>query len=159
MLIHINGLEDEDFVNYKKASMFLSFPHCTFKCEKDCGVACCQNSDLAKIPSLNVPCEILVERYMRNSITHAIVFGGLEPFDSWEEILYLVQSLRQRTEDDIIIYTGYKEEEIQDKIDVLKEFKNIIIKMGRFVPDQPHHKDEVLGVELASPNQYARRIS
>lgn len=159
MLIHINGLEDEDFVNYKKASMFLSFPHCTFKCEKDCGVACCQNSDLAKMPQLNVPCEILVERYIRNSITHAIVLGGLEPFDSWDEILYLVQSLRQRTEDDIIIYTGYKEEEIQDKIDVLKEFKNIIIKMGRFVPDQPHHKDEVLGVELASPNQYARRIS
>lgn len=159
MLIHINGFEDEDFVNYKKASMFLSFPHCTFKCEKDCGVACCQNSDLAKIPPLNVPCEILVERYIRNSITHAIVLGGLEPFDSWDEILYLVQSLRQRTEDDIIIYTGYKEEEIQDKIDVLKEFKNIIIKMGRFVPDQPHHKDEVLGVELASPNQYARRIS
>lgn len=159
MLIHINGFEDEDFVNYKKASMFLSFPHCTFKCEKDCGVACCQNSDLAKIPPLTVPCEILVERYIRNSITHAIVLGGLEPFDSWDEILYLVQSLRQRTEDDIIIYTGYKEEEIQDKIDVLKEFKNIIIKMGRFVPDQPHHKDEVLGVELASPNQYARRIS
>lgn len=159
MLIHINGFEDEDFVNYKKASMFLSFPHCTFKCEKDCGVACCQNSDLAKIPPLTVPCEILVERYIRNSITHAIVLGGLEPFDSWDEILYLVQSLRQRTEDDIVIYTGYKEEEIQDKIDVLKEFKNIIIKMGRFVPDQPHHKDEVLGVELASPNQYARRIS
>ena len=159
MLIHINGFEDEDFVNYKKASMFLSFPHCTFKCEKDCGVACCQNSDLAKIPPLTVPCEILVERYIRNSITHAIVLGGLEPFDSWDEILYLVQSLRQRTADDIIIYTGYKEEEIQDKIDVLKEFKNIIIKMGRFVPDQPHHKDEVLGVELASPNQYARRIS
>lgn len=159
MLIHINGFEDEDFVNYKKASMFLSFPHCTFKCEKDCGVACCQNSDLAKIPPLTVPCEILVERYIRNSITHAIVLGGLEPFDSWDEILYLVQSLRQRTEDDIIIYTGYKEEEIQDQIDVLKEFKNIIIKMGRFVPDQPYHKDEVLGVELASPNQYARRIS
>ena len=56
MLIHINGFEDEDFVNYKKASMFLSFPHCTFKCEKDCGVACCQNSDLAKIPPLTVPC-------------------------------------------------------------------------------------------------------
>ena len=41
----------------------------------------------------------------------------------------------------------------------LKQYDNIIIKFGRFIPNQEKHYDEVLGVELASPNQYARRIS
>jgi len=78
----IKGLLDEDYVNYKKASMFIIFPHCTFKCEKDCGIKCCQNSDVAKMPSLEVDPASLVERYIENPITHSIVFGGLEPLDS-----------------------------------------------------------------------------
>jgi hypothetical protein len=41
----------------------------------------------------------------------------------------------------------------------LKSFSNIIIKFGRFIPNQEPHYDEVLGVKLASDNQYARRIS
>jgi hypothetical protein len=44
-------------------------------------------------------------------------------------------------------------------LEEFKQFKNIIIKFGRFVPNQEKHYDEVLGIELASPNQYARRIS
>ena len=37
-------------------------------------------------------------------------------------------------------------------------FKNIIIKYGRYIPDQEPHYDEVLGVNLASDNQYAERL-
>ena len=37
----------------------------------------------------------------------------------------------------------------------LSKFANVIIKFGRFIPNQKPHFDEVLGVELASPNQYA----
>ena len=36
--------------------------------------------------------------------------------------------------------------------------KNIIIKFGRFIPNRPSRYDEVLGVELASDNQFAKRI-
>jgi hypothetical protein len=32
---------------------------------------------------------------------------------------------------------------------------NLIFKFGRFIPDRPHRFDEVLGVELASDNQFA----
>ena len=43
-------------------------------------------------------------------------------------------------------------------IDVMKEFLTpLVIKYGRYVPDQQPHFDEVLGVNLASDNQYARR--
>jgi hypothetical protein len=41
----------------------------------------------------------------------------------------------------------------------LCQFSNIIIKFGRFRPGQEPHYDEVLGVKLASDNQYAKRVS
>lgn len=54
---------------------------------------------------------------------------------------------------------GYKEDEIEDKINQLKQYKNIIVKFGRFVPNQEKHKDSLLGIYLASFNQYAIKIS
>ena len=50
-------------------------------------------------------------------------------------------------------------EEIADKINILKRYDNIVVKFGRFLPGHKKHYDEVLGVELASPNQYAEVIS
>ena len=44
-------------------------------------------------------------------------------------------------------------------LDQLKTYKNIILKVGRYLPDYEKHFDEVLGVELASPNQYGIKIS
>ena len=83
----------------------------------------------------------------------------MEQLDEFEQLLHLIQGFRKYTQDDIIIYTGYNEKEIQTQINKLKQFENIIIKFGRFIPNQEKHYDEVLGVELASSNQYARRIS
>ena len=155
----IKQLVDEDFVNYKKPSMFVAFPSCTFKCEKECGVKMCQNSELAEALNIEVDINKLVDRYLNNPITKAVVCAGLEPFDAWKDLKDLVIELRLKTEDDIVIYTGYKEEEISYAVDWLSQFSNIIIKFGRFIPNQQKHFDEILGVELASDNQYARRIS
>lgn len=154
----IKGIIDEDFVNYKKPSMFIAFPTCSFKCEKDCGVRCCQNSDLAKQKDIEVDVDSIVERYIANNITSAIVMGGLEPFDS-KDIYHLITAFRAATDDDIVIYTGYNETEVLFNIGVLSQYKNIIIKFGRYVPNQEKHFDEVLGVWLASDNQHAIRIS
>ena len=41
----------------------------------------------------------------------------------------------------------------------VKNANNIIIKFGRFIPNQQSHYDAVLGIKLASSNQYAERIS
>lgn len=155
----IKGINEEDFTNYKKTSMFIIFPHCTFKCEKDCGIKCCQNSSLAKMLAKEVNTDTIVEHYINNPITHAIVCGGLEPFDSWDDLLELITKLRNRTEDDIVIYTGYYENEVEDKINILKQFKNIIIKFGRFIPEKESHIDSVLGVKLMNPEQYAKKVS
>lgn len=156
--IVLKGLIDEDFVNYIVPSMVLEFPHCTFKC----GGEYCQNSFLTKAAEIEVDVYELCERYIKNPITRAIVCQGLEPFDSWEDLYRLVQTLRMYYAcfDDIVIYTGYNKNEIADKIDELTStFCNIVIKFGRYIPDQESHYDDVLGVKLASDNQYAERIS
>ena len=49
--------------------------------------------------------------------------------------------------------------EIKEYIDKLKAFPNIIVKFGRYIPNHEKHFDEVLGIYLASDNQYAERIS
>ena len=154
----IKGITDEDFVNYKKPSMFIAFPHCTFKCEKECGERCCQNSALANAEIIEMPCREIVDRYLANPITSAVVCGGLEPFDDFPDLYNLVWELRRRSKDDVVIYTGYKPEEISEQLSALAGEGNIIVKFGRFVPNQEPHLDPVLGVRLASNNQYAERI-
>jgi hypothetical protein len=157
----IKNLNDEDFVNYKKPSMFIAFPYCTFKCDHEAGCSVCQNSALAWETNKNIDIKEIVCRYINNPITKAIVCGGLEPFDSIDELYSLCWELRQCTDDDIVIYTGYTEEEVRQMTNGRRFYNipNIIIKYGRFIPNQEKHYDETLGVELASPNQYARRIS
>ena len=150
---------DEDFVNYKKTSMNILFPYCTLKCDKDCGEAVCYNSPLLKEPIVEVNPVALAARYMSNPLTHAIVCIGMEPFDSWEDLQTIVATMRDRTKDDIVIYTGYYEREIHDQIQWLKQYPNIIVKFGRFIPKQESHFDATLGVKLASSNQYGKRIS
>ena len=152
----IKGLISEDFVNYKKPAMTIMFPHCNgFKC----GAEYCQNSPLSKAEDIEMDVSNIVIRYLNNPITESVVMQGLEPFDSWDDLIEFVKQLRESTDDDIVIYTGYYKEEIADKIALLSKYKNIIIKYGRYIPDQKKHYDEVLEVYLASSNQYAERIS
>lgn len=160
-MLTLKGLRDEDFTQYKKPSMFLIFPSCSFKCctEGNLPIATCQNCELAQAPAKQVNIKTIVNRYIDNPITSAIVCGGMEPFDSWEGLLSLITHLRTLTQDDVVIYTGYYPEEVQDKISLLKCFSNIIIKFGRYVPGHQSHYDETLGVYLASNNQFAQKIS
>lgn len=155
----LKGVRMEDFTNYKKPSMYLAFPSCTFKCERECGQKMCQNSSLAIAPNIDISINSLIEKYMNNPITHAIICAGLEPFDSWDDLQCFIMNFRYWSDDDLIIYTGYNKEEIQDKIEWLKLYGPIIVKFGRFIPNQQPHYDDVLGIKLASDNQYAERIS
>ena len=157
------GIKDEDFVNYRKPSMFIIFPQCSFKCDHENGCRLCQNSHLAHEPTHNVKIRDLIDRYIDNPITKAIVFGGLEPFDTPEDLEMFIKILRWKYEcqDDVVIYTGYTEEELQSNLyyHTIIGLGNIIIKYGRFRPDQIPHYDEVLGVNLVSDNQYAKRYN
>ena len=159
----IKGLKDEDFVNYKKPSMFIIFPYCSFKCDKENGCNLCQNSHLAQEPVLPFSRNDILHRYMNNELTHAIVCGGLEPFDSGEELMDFITTARDGfyIDDDIVIYTGYTEEELQDNFffQQIIQYRNFVIKFGRFRPNEESHYDEVLGIKLSSNNQYAKRYN
>ena len=155
----VKGITDEDFINFKVPSLFIATSTCTFKCDKEFGSQICQNSRLANQPNIDVSMISLLERYRNNPITKAIVFGGLEPLDDGDTIVLIGLLRSMGIMDDVVIYTGYNKEEIIDKIAVLSQYPNIVIKYGRFIPDQQPHFDPVLGVNLASDNQYAERIS
>ena len=149
----------EDFVNYKKPCMTIGFPHCTFKCEKNSGIRCCQNSALANAPDIQISIDRIVELYVNNPITQAICCQGLEPFDDFTDLYELIKQFRKHTQDDVVIYTGYTKDEILEHIRCLKaNFTNIIVKFGRYIPNQQPHYDEVLGVMLASDNQKGVKI-
>lgn len=149
---------EEDFINYKKPCMTIMMPYCTFKCDKECGKQVCQNSDLASAPKIEIETKNIIKRYLNNPISEAIVFQGLEPFDSFYQILDFIKRFREISNDDIVIYTGYNKEELKQFLTFFKNFDNIIIKYGRFIPGQEKHYDEILGVYLASNNQYAERL-
>lgn len=155
-------IKDEDIINYKKISMFIALPFCSGKCYKELGLDCsiCQNDELRNSKIIEFDDEKIIEKYLHNPLTHSIVFGGLEPLDSFSELIHFISLLRNKYKnfDDVIIYTGYKEEEIQDKIEKLKVFGNIILKVGRYIPQSENRYDEILGVTLASKNQYAIKL-
>lgn len=151
-MITIKDMKDEDFVQYKVPAMTISFPYCSFKCGRDI----CQNTGLANTPNHQVQESYLANRYVQNKLTKAIVFSGLEPFDSFEDMMKAIDAFRYVTKDPIVIYTGYTEEEVQDKLIILKPYGNLVVKYGRYRPDLPAKWDEVLGVQLVSDNQYAR---
>jgi hypothetical protein len=157
--ITIKQIVDEDFVNYKKPSMFIAFPRCSWKCERECGLRVCQNGSLATLPDMSVNINLLLQRYINNPITQAFVLGGLEPMDSPRDIYSLIQTIRRECSDDIVIYTGYTENEASVIIQSLfQEFSNILIKYGRYIPGQIPHYDPILGVHLASDNQYGVKL-
>lgn len=161
--IELKGIIWEDMVNYKKISTTLMFPRCSFKCDKENGVQLCQNWELAAAPSQTVNIDKLMEQYINNPISEAIVLQGLEPLDSPTECYTVAAALRRwKIKDDLVIYTGYypNEEDISLIIDSIAFLTpgHLIVKYGRYLPNQQKHYDEVLGVYLASDNQYGEVI-
>ena len=157
----LKGIIDCDFTNYKEPVLTLEFPTCDFKCDKlnECRV--CQNSSLATEPDVEINLDKIWQLYQQNPLTKGFCCQGLEPLDSIDELLgfiYYIRKIRY-CNDAIIIYTGYNKEEVTKFIYQITQYKNIIIKWGRFIlGDEPHY-DDILGIKLASNNQYAEVIS
>lgn len=155
----IKGVIFEDTVNYKKISMTIMMPSCDFKCDRECGQSVCQNSELVNQENIETNMVDLIDRYLNNPITEAIVFQGLEPFDSWIDLYEFISLFVEKCNDDIVIYTGYTESEIKDKVSELRQLvgndNTLIVKYGRFILNRESKYDEFLGVTLASDNQYS----
>lgn len=159
--MRVKEIIDEDFSNYKKCSMLIGTCFCTWKCCEDMRVdrSICQNLGFANYEIIDMPDKAIVDRYLKNPLSSAVVFGGLEPMEQFDEVISLMRAFREQTEDEIVIYTGFYLEEIQSKVDQLREIPNIIMKFGRFKTNGIPHRDEILGVELANEEQFAVKIS
>lgn len=156
----LKGIIDCDFTNYKKPVLTLEFPWCNFKCDKLNGCKICQNGALINEPDIEVNGEEIWKLYIENPLTKGICMQGLEPFDSFMDLIELIKFIRidKKCNDPIIIYTGYNKGEDIMTEDALRKFHNIIVKWGRYIiGDEPHY-DTLLGVNLASNNQYAELI-
>ena len=129
----IKGLTDTNFTDYKLPSLYIATPYCSFKCDKECGRAVCQNSALAHDTIYSVPNAAIAKIYNDNPVTQAVVFGGLEPLDS-TDLLEAITDLQTMCKImRIVIYTGYTEEEVQSKFPTLLSTTNLVMKYGRFV--------------------------
>ena len=156
----VKGILAEDFCNYKVPSMFIISAVCDWKCciEANVDISICQNAALSSSPALEISDNDIFEMYRKNDITKAIVIGGLEPMMQLDEVEALLSLFRNRGCNDIfVIYTGYYPDEISEELKRLHG-RNVIVKFGRFIPNSKSRYDELLGVTLASENQYAQFV-
>ena len=153
----------EDYINYKEPSMYIACPRCNFKCCPEDNKIC-QNYQLSKGKLIEIDNTDLVDRFLSNNITKAIIFAGLEPLNDLEsvrDIENFISILRhaEMEKHTVIIYTGFTEDEVNDKYPELVNdllYRPLIIKYGRFHNNDKPHIDPILGVKLISANQYAR---
>jgi len=144
-------------------SMYIGCISCNGKCCLEAGVpvSVCINDQWRSCDAYAIDDDEVIREYMDDPITTAILFAGLEPFEQFQEMIEFVGKLRDKygCADDVVIYTGYTREELAPKIPILQVYPNIIIKFGRFIPNSEPRYDPILGVMLASKNQYAEKIS
>lgn len=160
--MRVKSIVSERFQDYKLPSMFIATCFCDYKCCTELGldIGVCQNAPLAQMEDKDIDDQTIYEQFINNPITKAVVVGGMEPMIQINEVIDLINLFRNQGENcPFIIYTGYYPNEIPEPLERLKQYKNIIVKFGRFVPNEKSRYDEVLGVTLASSNQYAKVIS
>lgn len=175
--MRIKAIKADDYTNYRDpegwSSLFVGMGTCDWKCCIAAGIPIetCQNSELARAPIVELDATSLLKRYALES--GSVVVGGLEPFNDMGSLKELATAYRDFVNylslggetklDKFVVYTGYNPDEVIDRVEeiynIVKERLTFIVKFGRFVPGQKPHTDKVLGVDLASDNQYARVIT
>lgn len=85
---------------------------------------------LSSVDGTYAPEDLLVDKYVKNDSTNYIVITGDEPLDSFESITSFLYYLRciWFCYDNVVVYTGYREDEIQDKLVVFSGFNNVTVK-------------------------------
>lgn len=160
--MRVKAIVAEDFINFKLPSMFITTCFCDWKCCTELGIdiGVCQNAPLAQSENKEIDDQTIYDQFVNNPITKAVVIGGLEPMIQINEVIDLINLFRNQGEDcPFVIYTGYYPNEIFEELNLLKKYKNIIIKFGRYIPNRPKKYDNILGIDLVSDNQYAEVIS
>lgn len=162
MFVNLIDVKTDDTTDYGKTSLLLVTPKCSGKCGEKC-----QNYYLIKNSSpKQYSVSDIVNLYNSLDTHEAVVFAGLEPFDTFDETKAIVKAfLENNKRIDIVIYTGYNYQDIADKVDQLVSNvhsvgKTIIIKFGPYDPQnypKSWHSD-LLNIDLATSNQYVEKF-
>ena len=152
----------EDYINYKRPAMFIASPMCDFKCCPE-EHKLCHNNPLINGKTIEVDTEELVNKFLHNKLTEAVIFSGLEPLydnETISEMKEFIRLLREKedTKHMVVIYTGYTEDEAKEKNSDLFNnplYRPMVVKFGRFKVNEVSYFNDVLGVTLSSSNQYA----
>ena len=91
----VKTIIEEDFTNYKLPVMFIGTIKCSGKCYKELSISetICHNHEWNSMPIIEIADSSLIERYLSNPITKGICFGGLEPFEQFDEIISFIETL------------------------------------------------------------------
>ena len=60
-------------------------------------------------------------------LVDGITISGGEPFDQFDALLAIVSQLREKTKVDILVYTGYSIEDINDQLQQIKPYIDVLI--------------------------------
>ena len=161
--VNLIDVKTDDITDYLKTSLLLVTPKCSGKCGEKC-----QNYFLIKNATTKQYAVSSIVNLYNNLTTHnAVVFAGLEPFDTFNDTQILVDAFLQNDKPiDIVIYTGYYQQSITDKVNVLLQKliktkstnKTIIIKFGPYIAENRSYYSNILGIKLATDNQYVKRF-
>lgn len=156
----------ETLGDYKKHSLLISVGTCSGKCWKELGLdeSICHNNILKESVKdmSNDRIVKIIKGYIEDGMISSVIFGGLEPIEQIEDIKYIINEVEEISKKyvikiDIVIYTGFYREEIEECVESLTKdrYNKLIIKYGRFIPNSKSRYDKVLGITLSSDNQYA----
>lgn len=157
--MHLKNIVDEfSGYYYKDPYMLLVAPTCTWKCNG------CKHAHLSLLETKDYPDDIILKRFNTNPRTKAIVIGGLEPFDSEDELHSFIFSARKFFEPGdrpvLVISTGYYLDELKKSHhwcwieSEIVQYGNAIIKCGRSELGEKPFFNPILGVYLDGINQY-----
>jgi len=152
--MRLKQIIDESFGDFKQCSMLLVADKCTFKCEG------CQNKHLMLLETQEFPDEEILERFLNNPISEAIVIGGLEPFEQLSEVVHFIsKATEMKLSVPIVVYTGFDMEDYDlywsGFEPAAKSYDGpVIVKFGRYIQGSKPYFNKDLGVTLISDNQY-----
>lgn len=145
------------FSDFNLISIYCATTRCNGKCKKDNPIVVCQNEEIReKLDEYKEYSGYEIYNIAKeNKFCEAILFSGLDPLDDFENLITVIKEIRELNKNyPIAIYTGYTEDEIKEKIDMLRLYSPIYLKVGRYIPNRNSIVDKVTGVKLISDNQY-----
>ena len=160
----LRAIIEEDCNHYKDFSMVLFAPYCNWKCCKESNIPVeeCANQSFQKEPVMDFSNGFILQKYLSNPLQNALCIAGAESLDS-DDLNDFIKFFRQSVNDIIIVYTGYTitEPKVKNFIDWIfkNNIQNVILKIGRYIPNDIPHIDPILEIPLASNNQFAIKIN